>query len=190
MATTPSVANSAARRYSLGAIILHWLIAIAVIVNWRIAETAHDLPKELGREVMGYHMAWGMGILVLTVLRILWRLTHPAPPYASHLKSWEVALARVTHSLFYILLISLPMLGWVAMSSYGNAISMFGWFDWPVLPLPKNPDAAGTVFDIHETLGKAMLLLIALHIAGVVKHMVFDRDGNLFRMLPFGKVRD
>ena len=190
MATPPSAASpSAGRRYSTGAMILHWLIAIAVIMNWQIAETAHDLPKELGREVMGYHMAWGMTILVLTVLRIVWRLTHRPPPYSSHLKSWEVALARVTHSIFYILLISLPVLGWVAMSAYGNAISVFGWFDWPALPLPKDPDGAGAVFDIHETLAKAMLLLILLHVAGALKHTLYDRDGNLFRMLPFGRVK-
>ena len=138
---------------------------------------------------MANHFALGMIILVLTVLRVAWRLVHRPPPLAAHLKSWEVALARVTHGIFYILLISLPLMGWVAMSAYGQAIDMFGMFDWPALPIGADPDAAGAVFDIHAVLGKAMILLIGLHLLGVIKHTVFQRDGNLFRMLPFGKVK-
>lgn len=174
-------------RYSLGAIILHWLIAIAVIGNWRIAEAAEHAPEPEGRVIMGYHMALGIVILVLTALRIVWRLIHRTPPLATHLTSWELALARTTHSLFYILLITLPVLGWVGMSVNGFAISMFGMFDWPILPIGRNESAGGAIFDVHATLASAMLLLVALHILGSLKHTLLDRDGNLFRMLPFGK---
>lgn len=176
-------------RYSAIAMILHWAIAISVIVNWRIAEAAEHASKEESQAIMSNHMALGMIILVLTVLRIGWRLINPPPPLSSHLKAWEVALAKVTHSLFYILLISLPLLGWIAMSSYGQGISIFGMFEWPALPLAQDQDAAGTVFDIHATLGTAMLVLIGLHLLGVIKHTFLDRDGNLFRMLPFGRVK-
>lgn len=181
--------NTGRSRYSTGAIIMHWLIAIGVIANWRIAESAEHASKAESQAIMGNHMALGMIILVLTLARIAWRLMHPPPPLASHLKGWEVALARVTHAIFYILLISLPMLGWVAMSSYGQPVSIFGLFDWPALPLPQNKEAAESVFEIHHTLGGAMILLIGLHLLGVIKHTFFDRDGNIFRMLPFGKVK-
>ncbi|MBV1918732.1 MAG: cytochrome b [Sphingomonadaceae bacterium] len=176
-------------RYSRIAMLLHWLIAISVIVNWRIAEAGEHAAKAEKEAIMANHFALGMVVLILTVLRIAWRLGNKPPPLAMHLKAWEVALARVTHSLFYILLIALPLLGWVAMSSYGQAIDMFGLFDWPVLPVAKDVDLAGTIFDVHGVLGSAMILLIGLHLLGVIKHLFIDRDGNLFRMLPFGKVK-
>lgn len=175
------------RRYSRIAMLLHWLIAVAVIANWRIAEAAEHAPtQEEAGAIMANHFALGMTILVLTVLRIVWRLVNPPPPLAEHLAAWEKALARLTHTLFYLLLIGLPLGGWFAMSSYGRGIDIWGLFQWPALPVAENPALAAQVFDIHAAGGTAMLVLIALHVLGVVKHMVIDKDGNLWRMLPFG----
>lgn len=176
------------RRYSGIAMLLHWLIAVAVIVNWRIAEASENAAtEEAGREIMGNHFALGMTILLLTVLRIVWRLIHHPPPLSDGLAGWEKALAKVTHGLFYLLLIGLPLGGWFAMSSYGQGIDMWGMFTWPALPVAQNPDLGGEVFDIHAAGGTVMLALIGLHVLGVLKHMVIDKDGNLWRMLPFGQ---
>lgn len=173
------------RRYSLGAMIFHWAIAIAVIWNWRIAENAHELEGPARGAMMDDHKALGIIILVLTVGRILWRLTHKRPEMQRSLAAWEVALAKVVHALFYILLVSLPLLGWIGSSLYGSGIDMFGLFEWPALPV-AGAEQGKTVFEVHETLGKAMLLLIALHILGALKHQFIDRNGELYRMLPFG----
>lgn len=169
--------------------LLHWAIAVAVITNWRIAETAEHAGKPEAREIMANHMALGVIIFVLAVLRLAWRHLRKPPPFASQLKSWEIVLARITHSLFYILLLGLPILGWVAVSSSGQVISIFGWFDWPALPLPQDKETAKAIFEIHHTLGGIMVLLIGLHILAVLKHTLFDRDGNIFRMLPFGQAK-
>ncbi len=178
------------RRYSGVAMLLHWLIAIAVIVNWRIAEAAeHAATQEDAGAIMGNHFALGMTILVLTVLRLVWRIIHRPPPLSDRLAGWEKALARVTHGLFYLLLIGLPLGGWFAMSAYGRSIDIWGIFQWPALPLAENPDLAEQVFEIHASGGTAMLALIGLHILGVLKHMFFDKDGNLWRMLPFRQPR-
>ena len=174
-------------RHSRVVMLLHWLIAILVIVNWRLAAAAEHASKAQREGIMSNHFAIGVTVLILTLLLIGWKLTHKSPPLAAHLKAWEVALARVVHTLFYILLMSMPILGWVAMSSYGESIDVFGIFTLPALPIASNPDAAGTIFDIHATLGTILVILIGLHILGTVKHTVFDRDGNLFRMLPFGQ---
>lgn len=179
------------RRYSGVAMLLHWLIAVAVIANWRIAEAAEHAPtQDEAGAIMGNHFALGMTILVLTVLRIVWRLIHRPPPLSAKLAGWEVALAKVTHGLFYLLLIGLPLGGWFAMSSYGRGIDIWGIFEWPALPVAENPDLAGQVFDIHAAGGTAMLALIVLHILGVLKHMFIDKNGNLWRMLPVGQPRD
>ena len=174
-----------AKRYSLGAIILHWLIAVAVIVNWRIAESAEHLPEAERGAVMVNHFALGMAILLLTVARIGWRLTHQPPPLNPALKPWEAKLAKVIHVVFYVLLIGLPLMGWIGLSGYGFPIDMYG-LTWPVLPVGFGEDTGHEVLEVHATMGSLMVLLIGLHILGSIKHMVIDKDGNLWRMLPFG----
>ncbi|PZT85854.1 MAG: cytochrome B [Citromicrobium sp.] len=176
------------RRYSVGAMIFHWLIAILVIMNWQIVERAHDLEGPLRGEVMGYHKAWGITILVLTVGRLLWRWAHPVPPLPSNLAAWEKTLARVVHVIFYVLLIGLPLGGWIANSLTGRELDYFGLFTIPALPVGQNEELGGSIFDLHALGGQIFLYLIALHVLGALKHTFFDRNGGIFRMLPFGKV--
>ena len=177
-----------ARRYSVGAMIFHWAIAVAVIVNWRLAENAHHAQS--GAEsaaIFANHKALGILILVLTAGRLLWRWTHPVPPLPSDLAQWEKTLARAVHVIFYVLLIALPLGGWIANSLAGREIDMFGLFTIPPLPVGDNPDAAKSIFSIHATGGSIFIYLIALHILGALKHTFFDKNGGIFRMLPFGK---
>lgn len=173
-------------RYSGVAMLLHWVIAVLVIMNWRIAATAEQLQGAAKAEVFGYHKAWGMLILALTLARLAWRLTHRPPALASTLRPWERTLAKTTHALFYVLLIGLPLGGWLATSFLGRPIDFFGMFTIPTLPVPRNPQTGGAIFDAHATGGTILLLLIALHILGALKHTFWDKDGNLWRMLPFG----
>ena len=179
-----------ARRYSIGAMVFHWTIAIAVIVNWRLAENAeHAGAIEDKMAIFANHKALGICILLLTIGRLMWRWTHPVPPLPSDLARWEALLARTVHITFYVLLIGLPLGGWFANSLAGREIDMFGAFTIPPLPVGNDPDAAEAIFDLHETGASAFIYLIALHVLGALKHTFFDRSGGIFRMLPFGKVR-
>lgn len=177
-----------ARRYSIGAMIFHWVIAIAVIVNWRIAENAEHAEMPEKAAIFADHKALGILILLLTVGRLLWRWTHPVPPLPSDLAKWEATLARAVHIIFYVLLIGLPLGGWFANSLAGREIDMFGLFTIPPLPVGDDPEAAKTIFGLHATGGSVFIYLIALHILGALKHTFFDKNGGIFRMLPFGKV--
>jgi len=174
-------------RYTTGAMVLHWLIAIAVIVNWRIAEAAEHAESPLRGEIMANHKALGVTILILTLLRLAWRLTHKTPPFASTVKPWEAALARTVHIIFYVLLIGMPLAGWLGNSLYGQAVDVFGLFTLPALPVGEDRDMGGQIFDIHAAAGTLMLALIVLHVVGALKHHLLDRDGNLYRMLPVGR---
>lgn len=176
------------RRYSLGAMLFHWLTAIAVIWNWRLAESTENASREQAMALMADHKALGITILVLTIGRLLWRLRHPWPPLPANYAAWEKALARFTHVLFYVLLIALPLGGWLATSLAGRPVDFFGLFTIPNFPVSINKNLAGSIFEIHATAGKAMLLLVVLHVVGALKHTFLDRDGGLFRMLPFGRV--
>ncbi len=176
-------------RYSGVAMLLHWVIAIAVIVNWRLAESAHDGPREAGASLMATHKAIGMTILALTLVRLAWRLAHPSVVRTGDLKPWERVLAKTVHVTFYILLVGLPLLGWLGSSAFDKPVDWFGLVQIPALPVGRNPDTGETLFEIHETLGGAMVWLIALHVAGALKHTFWDKDGTLWRMLPFGNPR-
>lgn len=194
MATTydPEVAadpahDPARRRYSGVAMLLHWLIAIGVIAQWRIAEAAeHTASEEAGREIMSNHFSLGVVLLVLALLRLAWRFVRPNPPLAAHLAGWERWLAKITHTLFYVLLIAMPLVGWLAMSKYGRQVDVFGIFSMPVLPVASDPEGAKALFGFHATAGITLLVVTAVHILGTLKHTLVDKDGNLFRMLPFG----
>ena len=180
--------QTAARRYSTGAMLFHWAIAIAVIVNWRIAEAAEQAEMPAKAEIFANHKALGILILVLTLGRLAWRWTHPVPALPSDLAKWEAVLAHTVHIVFYILLIGLPLGGWLANSMTGRDIDFFGLFTIPPLPIGANEDLGGSIFDMHALGGTIFLYLIGLHILGALKHTFFDKNGGIFRMLPFGKV--
>jgi cytochrome b561 len=176
------------RRYSTGAMIFHWLIAIAVLVNWRLAEAAEHASRADAVQYFANHKALGILILLLTLGRLGWRWSHPAPPLPSGLARWEKGLARTVHIIFYVLLIGLPLGGWLANSLNGRSIDMFGAFTIPPLPVASSEGLGDAIFDAHALGGQIFIYLIGLHLLGALKHTFFDRNGGIFRMLPFGRV--
>ncbi len=184
MATFADDGTTAAPRYTKVAIWLHWLIGLAVIANIGLAMLTEDMPREAHRAAMGVHKALGMAILALTVLRILWRLTHKAPPLPASMRTWERWTSGLVHFLFYALLILLPLSGWVWMSAADRPIDFFGLFAIPSIVAPSE-EVADVLHDRHETLGLMMLALVALHFLAALKHQFFDRDRLFSRMNPF-----
>ena len=186
---TEAALPPARSRYSSVAILLHWLIALAIIGNWLIAQIAEEAPEAKEQQLMGLHFALGMSVLILSVARVGWRLAHrPPPPNPAH-RAWERVLASVVHKLFYILMIALPFTGYMMVQTYtgGMDINMFGLFDLPGITMAKD-EAANEVFhELHENFAATMLVLFLLHVAGAWKHQLLDRDGTIFRMLPFGR---
>ncbi len=180
--------SAAKKRYSAGAMAFHWIIAVLVILNWYLADLAHETKGAAAGELFGYHKAIGISILALTVLRIVWRLSHPLPRLPQNYAGWERALARATHAIFYVLLIALPLGAWIANSLGGKGVDMFGLFTIPPLPVGNNGDLGHEIFELHATGGQILMLLVILHVLGALKHTFFDRDGGIFRMLPFGRV--
>ena len=179
-------ANSAEARYTRVAIAFHWIIAALIVLNFALIWSADDASEAVEQQIKGYHFAVGLLILMLTVLRIIWRLMNPAPPYVDTLQAWEVALAKVVNALFYFLMIAIPLTGWamVSAASGGHSIGFFGLFEFPGLPFSKDRGTAGVFHEVHEVFAIGMLVLFALHVAAALKHRVIDRDGTMQRMLP------
>lgn len=177
--------STTAPRYTRVAVFLHWLIALLIALNFIAAWVADDMPKPEKMQVMANHKALGLTILALALIRIAWRLVHKAPPLSAALSAWEVALARVTHFLFYFLMLFIPLTGWGMASGKGNPVSWFGLFDVPALPVGSSKVVGGVFHESHEALGIAMLVLLALHVVAALKHQWLDHDDTMARMLPF-----
>lgn len=181
---------NAKTKYSGFAMLLHWLIAVLVIVQWQISSTAEAAPtREAGGAIMANHFALGLVIFAVVAARLVWRLVNPPPPPMASHAGWERTLSRIVHLSFYALLLVMPVAGWIAMSSFGEPISVWGLFQLPALPVPQNPALGEQIFELHGASGIALLVLAAFHALAALKHTIIDKDGTLFRMLPFGRAQ-
>lgn len=162
--------------YSRVAIGFHWIIAAAVIANILIALAFPPL--------MGWHKAIGLSVLVLTVGRLAWRLAHRPPPLPSGVSRWEKGVAHAVHWNFYLLLLAMPVSGWlmVSGSEKRRPLTWFGAFDIPYLPVGRAVGEAG--HNAHGLLGWLMIALVVLHIAAALRHHLLLRDRTLVRMAP------
>lgn len=178
--------QAASARYSRGAIAFHWIIALLIAGNFAGAWLAEDLPKAEQMEMMGYHKAFGLLVLALTIARIAWRLTHQPPPLVETLKAWEAALAKVLHALMYFLMLAIPLAGWGLHSAFskGQAVSAFG-LAVPALPVGSDKPTVGMFHELHEVFATLMLVLFAVHVAAALKHHLVDKDGTMRRMVPW-----
>lgn len=170
-------------RYSAGAIGFHWTIAALVLFNLWLGLFREALPPEW--KVMPIHKSVGITILVLTLGRIVWRLTHKPPHLPETMPGWEKAAAKAIHFLFYALLLILPLTGWL-MSSNPERQRPFDWFFLFDIPLlPATPAIAALAHGMHERLGWVMAALVVLHVAAALRHHLLLRDRVLARMLPW-----
>jgi cytochrome b561 len=168
------------QRYTLPAMALHWIQAVLVLWLLWLGWTMTDLPKGAERSAAyGLHKSLGLLMLLLVAIRLIWRARHPAPAAVS--TGWESKVATGTHHLLYVFLVMAPLAGYLASSFTPYAIKFFG------LEIPKAgwPDESmnGTFKLLHQAFVWGGAALIALHVAGALKHLL-KKDGTVQRMLP------
>lgn len=164
------------------AIFQHWVMALLIIAMLALGLYMTGLPIGLSKlKYYGWHKALGVLILGLVALRLLWRAINITPSLAS-LPPWEKVAARGTHAAFYVLMVLLPLTGWMMSSAAGLPVSFFGWFVLPDLVSP-NDDLFKLLRESHGWLAYAMIALICLHVAASLKHHFIDKDDILRRML-------
>ncbi|MBY8820773.1 cytochrome b [Sphingomonas colocasiae] len=170
--------------YSRVAIWLHWSIGLLVILNIAIVLVRENF-EALSRTMMGWHKAIGILVLALSLVRIVWRLTHRPPPLPP-MAAWEKGLSHLVHFLFYLFIIAIPLSGWLWMSAAEThrPISFFGLFIVPMLPVEQSKALAESFGEAHEIMGLATIGLIILHVAGALKHHFVDGTNLLERMIP------
>src|SRR5262249_47028738 len=134
--------------------------------------------------VINLHLSFGMLILLLVVIRLVWRLAHPVPPLVTAAPRWQQRAATAGHVLLYVLLIVLPVLGWMRASGRNFPVSLFGLIELPSL-LPVKHPWTGKLGDIHMVLSNYLLLgIVALHALFALYHHFILKDRTLRRMLP------
>jgi cytochrome b561 len=167
MHPTPEVWNRTARS-------LHWIMAVLLIVQWCSGEWDDWLGEP-------FHFSLGVVVLLLAVFRLGWRLSHasPAPLRAPTLPD---RIASAVHVLFYVAMVALPITGILWRQARDKVVEVFGLFALPQFVAPSKA-LAGRMHDLHELGATVFLVLLLLHVAGVAKHVLIDKDGVLKRMI-------
>jgi cytochrome b561 len=185
-------------RYGGVAMTLHWLIAAAIAFNLCLGLYVAEILTDQDRARFGLlqlHKSVGLTVLVLSLLRLGWRIVNPIPPLPDTLTPTLKVLARATHYLLYFLMIAIPLTGWALVSSspLGLPTPYFGLFNWPHIPfLPELSRAQKAplrheFFGLHMYLAFSAIALLALHVAGALYHQR-QGDNVLRRMLPGTRV--
>lgn len=189
--------------YTKTAIILHWLIALGIIIMFGLGWYMTDLPKE-GPKAMAYdlfdwgvytwqlsepasprtfyfnlHKSIGITILALVLFRIYWRLTHRPPALLASLQAWEKKLATWGHKALYVMMFAVPVSGLIMsmLSKYGVK-----WFGIPFIPGIENKGLREVFVQAHYVAGLILLAIVVVHLLGALKHKFIDKDETLKRM--------
>lgn len=192
-----------ATRYTKTAVVLHWLIAIAIFAMFALGWFMTDLPKEAPKQsafdlfnwgiytwqtseeisprsfYFNLHKSIGVTIAALILIRILWRVINKPPALLTSYKAWERKLATGTHHLLYVLMIALPASGLI-MSVY----SKYGikWFGMPFISGLDNKAMREFYTQAHYVIGIILLVIVGTHILGALKHKFVDKDETMKRI--------
>lgn len=190
-------------QYTKTAIVLHWLIGIAILamfgLGWYMADLPKDAPKAMSFDLFdlgiynwqlseeasprtfyfNLHKSIGVTLLALIAFRIFWRLTHRPPALLDSLSAAEKKIATAGHHTLYLMMVLVPVSG-VLMTLY----SKFGlkWFCLDLFAGLDNPALRDAFKETHEVLGTIMLIVIIVHVLGAIKHKLIDKDGTMDRM--------
>jgi len=177
------------QRYDRVAIALHWVMALAIITMIVMGLVMEDVrPIGLRIQVYQFHKSLGLTVLFLSLVRLGWRLAHPAPSYPAHMKPWEKLAAHATHWGLYALMVAMPLSGWLLISTGSNKFPTlyFGLFNVPKLDFFGEASKAVHHYaaQAHELLPNIAIAMLVLHVLAALKHHFLDRDNVLTRILP------
>src|SRR5271168_1873085 len=171
--------QSSPTRYTAVAQTFHWVIAALIVVQFVLANLEGDLPIGAHKlALLARHKSFGMTVLMLAILRLLWRLWNPPPELPAGMSPLERKLARATHMAFYVLLFAMPLTGWMMSSAKNYSVSWFGVFTWPNL-IGKNESAFELLRSTHHLLGGILLAIAILHVLAALKHHFWNKDDVL-----------
>ena len=172
-------------RYTRTAIAFHWLMAVVLVGLFCLGTYMHELPLSPEKlRLYAWHKWAGISAFLLALSRLGWLLAHRPPAWPVSVPRWQEVLARGVHLLLYVLMLAIPLSGWLMSSAKGFPTIYLG-----ILPLPdlvqKDRELADLLQRLHFVLNLCLAALVVVHVAAVLKHRLLDRDEVFGRMLPF-----
>ena len=175
--------NRDVKVYSSGSKLLHWLIAVIVILMLSFGYILEDVPEQYRSTAYMFHKSLGLTVLFLMYVRIFMIWFTGKPPLPESVPFLQKMISRLVQYSFYVLLIAMPLCGWIMSVAADYIPTYFGLFKVP-LPIEPNKALASLMQEFHETMAWILIGLIILHILAALKHHFIDKDNVLKRMLP------
>lgn len=171
-------------RWGTVARLLHWTIALLIIGLVVVGLLMQELPNSLFKlKVYAWHKSFGLTVLALVLIRLGWRLIDRRPAYPPDLPRWQRRLSGIAHGLMYLLMLGMPLSGWLYNSASNFPLRWFNLVSVPSLAGP-DPELKRLALDIHVYGFYLLAMLLSLHVAAALHHHFVKRDATLARMLP------
>ena len=171
-------------RYTRTARVLHWLAALLIFTVFGLGLYMTDLefsPDKL--RYYAWHKWLGITVFLLAAARLAWRAANPAPALPDAMPTWQRRVAGAAHVLLYVLMVAIPLSGWIYSSATGVSVSYLNLVDLPNL-VPKDRELAKTLLLVHQSLNYLLAAVVTVHVSAALWHHFVDRDDILARMLP------
>lgn len=164
--------------------LLHWLTLVLLVwISW-VGLTMVDLPRTpRAIEVYALHKSLGLTLLAVVAIRLGWRVYAGAPAHLASTPGWQHRIATLTHFALYVLMIALPLSGWLLNSAAGYPLQWFELFNLPALSA-RNDELHELSEELHEAGFWVLVALVAAHAGAALYHHLFQHDTTLTRMLP------
>ena len=163
---------------------LHWLVALLIFCGFGLALFMTGLEFSPAKfRYYAWHKWIGITVFLLAAARLAWRAAHPPLPLPLSMPAWQVRASHASHALLYVLMLAIPVSGWIYSSSTGVSVVYLGLIPLPDL-LPKDRETAKSLLLLHKALNYTLAAVVTVHVAAVLKHRFHDRDDTLARRLP------
>jgi cytochrome b561 len=174
-----------AGRYDPVAIALHWIVSISVFFMIGLAWYMIQIPKGTPDRAFFFnlHKSIGVTLAIIVLFRVFWRWNHQPPPLPAEIPRWQVNGAKLSHALLYTLLVFMPVVGFIASNFSKYGVTYFGLFK--IGPLFAENKVLYDLFQgFHNVASWVLVAVIVIHVGAALKHLMIDKDGVFFRMIP------
>lgn len=176
--------KNSATEYGTVSKALHWLMAAIIVTLIGVGIYMADLPtdtveqKKYAFQFVSLHKSFGVLVLMLIVVRLVWLRISPAPALPAAFAPKERKLVKALQGILYLLMILVPLSGYLMSNAGGHPVNFFGMGELPAL-IGKSKSVGGFAHEMHEILGWSILFVIILHMAGAIKHRLKDKGGEM-----------
>ncbi|WP_440223710.1 cytochrome b [Dokdonella sp. MW10] len=180
--------KSSTERWGGVAKTFHWVMALGIIGVGILGLYMTGMDRGMAKvNTFALHKSIGLTLLALALLRLAWRFVDRKPRDEA-MPRWQRIAAHATHGLLYLLMLAIPLSGWLFNSARGYALQWFKQFNLPAL-VEKNESLGDLAITLHVAFFWILAALLVAHVGGALLHHVFERDNTLLRMLPFARLR-